>query len=225
MPIRRCLRRFAPAVVAVALVVGTGGPSAGAAAGRAAGDQKARQEAHRALEDARKAQERRGRRGPVVAEVKGTVTAVAATARTFSLKVTQANQSALRGQTVRITLAPAGHVSVNNRPATLADAKVGDGAAVQGVTGADGKVTAYVVRLSRRAPVPARITGTVVTTDPLVLFAKGMNTPIQMATPSIVTLDDAPAAVADLQPGDTCTAAAIPTSTGLVAFHLACIRP
>lgn len=225
MLLRRSFRRFAPVAVAAALLLGAGGPSAGAAADRAAGDEKARQEAHRALVEARKAQERRGRRGPVAAEVKGTVTAVAAAAKTFSLKVTQANQAALRGQTIRITLAPAGHVSVNNRPATLADAKVGDGAAVQGVTGADGKVTAYVVRLSRRAPVPARITGTVVTTDPLVLFAKGMNTPIQMATPSIVTLDDTAAAVADLRPGDTCTATAIPTSTGLVAFHLACIRP
>lgn len=222
MPFRRSVRRFAPLALTLALLAGSGVPAAADTPGR--NDDKARQEAHRSLEDARKAQEKRGRKGPVTAEVKGTVTAVAAAARTFTLKVTHANQAALRGQTVGITLAPKGFVSVNDRKATLADVKVGDAAKVQGVTGADGKVTAYVVQLTRRAPVPVRVEGTVVTVDPLVVFAKGMNTPIQVATPSIITLNDAPATLAEIKPGDRCSALGIPTPTGLVAFHLAFIR-
>lgn len=216
------IRRFAPLVLTLALVAASGVPAAADDRGRNA--DKARQEAHRSLEEARKAQEKRGRQGPVRAELKGTVSAVAPAVQTFSLKVSSANQAGLRGQTIRITLARTGFVTVNDRRATLADAKVGDAAQVQGITGADGKVTAYVVRLGRRAPVPQRVEGTVVTTDPLVLFAKGMNTPIQVATPSIITLNDAPATLAEIRPGDRCSALGIPTPTGLVAFHLAFIR-
>jgi hypothetical protein len=288
--------RLATAFVAAALLLGSG-TAAGAKDNDDHGDR-----AQHELENARKGQERRTHRTPAVAQAKGTVASVDATARSFDLQVTEANQAALRGKRVTVQLASESYVSINDRKTTLADVKVGDSGKVTGLVDATtGRMTAYVARFSRIAPAPAqvkgpvtavaaasftvtvngqpvalqlgtpsivtlngqpatltdvhigdkaeattvtgvayvarfsrslppspapvRVEGTVTSASPLVVLAKGMSVPVQLATPSVVSLNDAPATSADVHVGDSCIVAGIANpSGGLTAFHLACRR-
>ena len=155
-----------------------------------------------------------GRTAPAPTQVKGTVASVSTTG--FSLTVGTS--------TVALVLGTPSIVTLNGQAATLADIHVGDKGEATVVSG-----VAYVARFTRALPPtpgPTRVEGTVTSISPLTLFAAGLSVPIQMATPSLVSVADAPATIADVHIGDRCTAIGIANPAGgLVAYLLACRRP
>jgi hypothetical protein len=155
-----------------------------------------------------------GRIAPAPSHVKGPVAASFATSFTLTVN----------GLPVVLQLGTPSIVTLNGQPATLADVRVGDKGEATAVAG-----VAFVARFTRAlppTPAPTKLEGTVTSVSPLVMSAKGLNVPVQVATPSIVSLNDAPATLAEVQVGDRGTVVGIADpSGGLVAFHLAFRRP
>ncbi|MCU1375488.1 MAG: hypothetical protein JWO68_2774 [Actinomycetia bacterium] len=153
------------------------------------------------------------RTAPAPAQVKGPVAAVTAT--TFTLTV--------KGLPVLLQPGTPSILTLNGQPTTLADVHVGDKGEATAVAG-----VAYVARFTRAlppTPTATKLEGTVTSVSPLVLFAKGMSVPVQVATPSIVALNDAPATLAEVHVGDRCTVVGLASPGGLTAFYLAFRRP
>jgi hypothetical protein len=154
-----------------------------------------------------------GRTAPAPTQVKGPVAAVSATGVTLTVNALP----------VVLQLGTPSIITLNGQPVALTDVHVGDKAEATTVSG-----VAYVVRFTRPMPAtpgPKRIDGTVLTVSPLVLVVKGVNVPVVLATPSITSLQDAPATLADIHVADRCTAVGIANPAGgITAYQLACLR-
>ncbi|MCU1487270.1 MAG: hypothetical protein JWN67_4016 [Actinomycetia bacterium] len=217
MHVTRPKRRLATALVAAALLLGSG---TAAVAKDGNDDGKASDRAQHAMEQAREHRKRR----PAVAEIKGAVVAVTTTSRTFQVQVTDGNQPALKGTKVTVQLAPEAYLTLNDRKTTIADIKVGDSAKVTGLPdAATGPFTAYLVRFGRTAPAPIQVKGPVaaVSASGVTITVNALPVVLQLGTPSIVTLNGQPAALADVHVGDKAEA----TTVSGIAYVVRLTRP
>jgi hypothetical protein len=228
-------RRMAVAVLAAAVVVGLGAPSAFADDDRRQDKRdevraaNSEQSAQRALDRARKAQDKR-RRVPAIVEAKGTVVTVNPTAKTLEVNVAQANLAGLRGKKITMAVAAEAYLVLNGRTATLADLRAGDRANVRGLQDSTGKVTVFIGRFNRPAPAPASAKGTVASVTPasgtFTLTTPGGTASVMLGTPSIVTLNNLPATLAEIRVGDKGEAIGVTSPSGaLVAYVASFTRP
>lgn len=230
----RLSRRLAVAALIVSLLAGVGVQTASAdahhnSAKRAA--EEGKQRGRRNLEDRQRSYKRSGFRVQVL-EAKGTVTAVTPAAGTFELAVGEANLGSLRGTRATFTMAPQGFVGLGETQATLADIHVGDRGKITGLTDpSTGKPVAYIALFTRplpAPPAPARLAGPVATLDATLgtfsLTVGGSSTPtaFTLGSPSIVTLNNQAATLADVKAGDRGEVTAVPdASTGRLVAYVA----
>jgi hypothetical protein len=195
--------------------------------------EQAKQRARRSMEDDRKSAKRQGR--PVFStDARGTVATVDATARTLDVNVTDSNNASMRGVLVRFVLAGQGFVSLGDRQVGLGDLRAGDTGKITGLSENDThRNVAYLVDLSRpvpKPPAPARVVGSVATVDSaagtLTVTAGSAPLTLALGSPSIITLNNQAATLADLRANDRAEITAVPDSAGrLVAYVVKASRP
>jgi hypothetical protein len=158
------------------------------------------------------------------------VATVNATAKTLEVNVTQANVAGLRGKKVTMAVATEAYLVLNGRSVTLADLRTGDKAGVHGLQDSTGKVTVFIGRFTRPAPAPTTAKGTVATVTPasntFTLTTPGGTASVMLGTPSVVTLNNLPATLAEIRVGDKGEAVGVTGPGGaLVAYVASFTRP